>query len=152
MQRSTTHMKGSSADNKIMLKTTKRALLLLAGCTIFGGLGSAQDPAAYSGWMKAVNPSVRAANAAIAAKDNAAVATEANKLAVVFDQVLGYWKSKGADDAIKLATTARDAAKTLAAATDSDAQTASLKTLQGTCGQCHSAHRESVGPGQFNIK
>ena len=130
----------------------KRALILLTGFTIFGGLCSAQDAATYSGWMKAVNPSVRAANAAIAAKDNAAVATEANKLAVIFDQVLGYWTTKKTDDAIKLATTARDAAKALAAATDSDSQTASLKTLQGTCGQCHSAHRESAGPGQFNIK
>ena len=110
---------------KNMLKPMKRTLLLLAGCAIFGGICSAQDAAAYSGWMKAVNPSVRAANSAITAKDNAAVATEANKLAVIFDQVLGYWTAKKADDAIKLSTTARDAAKALAAATDSDSQTAS---------------------------
>lgn len=134
------------------MKMTKKILLLPAACAIFALSGFAQDDAAYPALMKAVGPSVRAVNAAITAKDNAAVAAEANKLAATFDQVLAYWTAKKADDAIKLATTARDGAKTLAAATDPDAQTAALKTVQGTCGGCHSAHRESIGPGQFRIK
>jgi len=102
--------------------------------------------------MKAMNPSVMAIRAAITAKDNPSVAAEANKLAATFDQVAGFWTARKVDDAVALAKAARDAAKTLAAATDSDAQTAALRAMQGTCGQCHTAHREQTGPGQYKIK
>ena len=134
----------------------KSTLIVISVMTVFAALCVAQDDAAYKTAMKAVNASAggRGAplRAAITAKDTAAAAAEGGKVAAAFDTILAYWTAKKTDDAIKLATTARDAAKALAAATDSDSQTASLKTLQGTCGQCHSAHRESVGPGQFNIK
>ena len=130
----------------------KRTLFLISVITVFAGICSAQDDAAYSGYMKAINTSMRPLGTAVTAKDNAAVATEANKVAAAFNDVVAYWTAKKTDDAIKLATTARDAAKTLAAATDSDAQTAALGTLRGTCMACHSAHRESTGPGQFKIK
>src|SRR5580658_8208588 len=113
----------------------KRTLLLISVISVFAALCSAQDDAAYTAAMKTVNPSVGAIRAAITAKDNAKVAEEANKLAGTFDTViLAYWTSKKADDAIGFAKTARDDAKAIAAATDSDAQTAALRTLQGVCG------------------
>ncbi len=130
----------------------KRTLFLISVITVFAAVCSAQDDAAYSGWMKAINTSMRPLGAAVQAKDTAAATTEANKVAAAFTDVAAYWTAKKTDDAIKLATTARDAAKTLAAATDADAQAAALTTLRGTCMACHSAHRESVGPGQFKIK
>jgi mono/diheme cytochrome c family protein len=130
----------------------KRTLLLISVISVFAALCSAQDDAAYTAAMKTVNPSVGAIRAAITAKDNAKVAEEANKLAGTFDTViLAYWTSKKADDAIGFAKAARDDAKAIAAATDSDAQTAALRTLQGVCGQCHTAHRAGGG-GQFTIK
>ena len=129
----------------------KRTLLLISAITVFAALGSAQDDAAYAGWMKTLQPNVGAARAAITAKDNAAVAAAANKLADTFDQILNYWTAKKVDDAVTFSKTARDAAKTLAAATDSDAQTAALRTIQGQCGGCHTAHRAGSG-GSFTIK
>jgi hypothetical protein len=97
----------------------KRTLLLISAITVFAALGSAQDDAAYAGWMKTLQPNVGAARAAITAKDNAAVAAAANKLADTFDQILNYWTAKKVDDAVTFSKTARDAAKTLAAAHDS---------------------------------
>jgi hypothetical protein len=119
--------------------------------TIFAAFCSAQDDAVYSSWMKTMQPSVMAINAAIAAKDNPTVAAEATKMAATFEQVVGFWTQRKTDDAIGFAKAARDAAKALAAATDPDAQTAALRTVQAQCGQCHMAHRGG-GRGAFVIK
>lgn len=129
----------------------KRTLLLISSISVFATVCSAQDDAVYSSWMKTMPPSVMAINAAIAAKDNPAVTAEANKMAATFDQVAGFWTARKVDDAVAFAKTARDAAKTLASATDSEAQTAALKTVQAQCGQCHMAHRGG-GRGAFVIK
>jgi mono/diheme cytochrome c family protein len=129
----------------------KRTLLSISAIAVFAALCSAQDDAVYSSWMKSIQPSVGAIRTAIAAKDNPTVSAEATKLAATFEQVVGFWTQRKADDAIGFAKAARDAAKTLAAATDPDAQTAALATLNQQCGQCHMAHRGG-GRGAFVIK
>src|ERR1039458_3148684 len=111
----------------------KRTLLLICVISVIAAVCSAQDDAVYSSWMKTMQPSVMAINAAITAKDNPTVAAEANKMAATFEQVVGFWTQRKADDAIGFAKAARDAAKTLASATDSDAQTAALLTVQAQC-------------------
>ena len=113
---------------------------------LFGVSGIAQDDAQYQSWMKSVGPSVAAIRNA---PDNAAAAADANKLADTFDKVAAFWKARNADDAVKLAETARDAAKAIASGSGDKA--ASLQKLQGTCGGCHSAHREGSA-GNFKIK
>ena len=130
----------------------KRTLLLISVISIFAGFSIAQDDAMYSIWMKSMNPSMTAIRAAIAAKDNPAVAAEANKLAATFDQVAGFWTQRKADDAVGFAKAARDAAKAVAAATDSDAQTAALATVNAQCGACHRAHREGGRGAPYVIK
>jgi len=131
----------------------KRTLLFISVIAVFAGLSIAQDDAAYTAAMKAVNASNRPLRAAIMAKDTAAAAAEAGKIATAFDTVTAYWTAKKADDAIALAKTAHDAAKTIADSTDADAQSAALMKLSGTCNACHMAHRgPGAGPGQFVIK
>jgi hypothetical protein len=112
----------------------------------FASLAGAQDEAAYKTWMQSVQPSVRAIRGAA---DNAAAAADATKLADTFDKVASFWKARKADDAVKLAETARDAAKAIAAGTGDKA--ANLQTISGTCGSCHSAHREGAA-GDYKIK
>jgi hypothetical protein len=133
----------------------KRSLLLVFAVSVFAALLGAQDDAAYKTAMKAVNASaggrMAPLTAAIQAKDVAAAATEGKKIQDGFDTILAYWTAKKADDAIKLATTARDAAKTIAEAKDADAQAAAVPTLRGTCNQCHMAHRGGTPPN-FEIK
>jgi mono/diheme cytochrome c family protein len=129
----------------------KLTLLSILAFSLLAGLCSAQDDAAYSAAMKAVNASNRPLRAAIMAKDTAAASTEATKIATAFDTVLAYWKAKKVDDAIGFATTAHDAAKTIADAKDADAQAAAMQKLSGTCNACHMLHRGGTPP-DFVIK
>ena len=97
----------------------KRTLLTVFVISVFAALCSAQDDAAYTAAMKSVNASAGgrgggALGAAITAKDTAAAAAEGKKIEAGFDTILAYWKAKKVDDAIGFATTARDAAKTIA--------------------------------------
>ena len=113
---------------------------------IFGVHGVAQDDAQYQTWMKSVQSNVGAIRGAA---DNAAAAADATKLADTFDKVAVFWKARNADDAVKFAETARDAAKAIAAGSGEKA--ANLQKIQSTCGGCHSAHRGGSAPN-FTIK
>jgi mono/diheme cytochrome c family protein len=134
----------------------KRTLLTVFVVSVFAALCSAQDDAAYTAAMKSVNASAGgrgggALGAAITAKDTAAAAAEGKKIEAGFDTILAYWKAKKVDDAIGFATSARDAAKTIADSTDADAQAAARMKLQGTCNACHMVHRGGTPPN-FEIK
>jgi mono/diheme cytochrome c family protein len=120
--------------------------ILIAMLAIFGVHGAAQDDAQYQTWMKSMQPTVGAIRNAA---DNAAAAADATKLADTFGKVAIFWKAKNADDAVKFAETARDAAKAIAAGSGDKA--ANLQTIQRTCGGCHSAHRGGAAPN-FTIK
>lgn len=123
-----------------------RTCLLIAMLATFGVHGVAQDDAQYQTWMKSIPPTVGAVRNAA---DNAAAAGDATKLADTFDKVAAFWKARNADDAVKYAETARDAAKAIAAGSGDKA--ANLQKIQSTCGGCHSAHREGSA-GNFKIK
>ncbi len=129
----------------------KRTILIISAIAIFSAFASAQDDAAYTAAMKTVNPSLRNVGTAITAKDNATVATEAKSLVAAFTTINAYWKAKKTDDAVALSQTAIDAATKLAGAADSDAQTAAVTALRGTCNGCHMAHRGGMPPA-FQIK
>lgn len=123
-----------------------KTCLLIAMLAMLGVPGVAQDDAQYQTWMKSVSPSLRAIRGAA---DNAAAAADATKLADTFDKMAAFWKARHADDAVKFAETARDAAKAIASGSGDKA--ANLQTIQGTCTGCHSAHREGAAPA-FKIK
>lgn len=134
----------------------KLTILVILSVSVFAALCSAQDDAAYTAAMKSVNASAGgrgggALGAAITAKDTAAAAAEAKKIEAGFDTILAYWTAKKVDDAMALATTARDAAKTIAGSTDADAQAAARMKLQQTCNACHMVHRGGTPP-DFMIK
>jgi len=124
----------------------RKTFLVATTLFVFSALAGAQDDAQYQTWMKSMQPSMRAIRGAA---DNAAAAPEATKLADTFDKVATFWKARHADDAVKLAETGRDAAKAIASGSGDKA--ANLQTIQGTCGACHSAHREGTAP-DFKIK
>jgi hypothetical protein len=123
-----------------------RPLVTISAFVLFSAVAGAQDDAQYKAWMQSVQPSVRAIRGAA---DNAAAAADATKLADTFDKVAEFWKARHADDAVKAAETARDAAKEIASGSGDKA--AHLMTIQGTCAPCHAAHREGTAPN-FKIK
>ena len=124
----------------------RKALILIAGIAALAAMSIAQNDAEYKTWMKSIPPSVGAVRNAT---DNGAAASDATKLADTFEKVATFWKARNADDAVKLAETARDAAKAIASGTGD--KVANLQKLQGTCGACHKAHREGSAP-DFTIK
>jgi mono/diheme cytochrome c family protein len=124
----------------------RKTFLVLTTLFVFSGLAGAQDDAQYQTWMKSMQPTLRAIRGAA---DTAAAAPEATKLAETFDKIAAFWKARNADDAVKFAETARDAAKEIASGSGDKA--AHLQTIQGTCGSCHSAHRGGAAPN-FTIK
>jgi len=109
-------------------------------------LAAAQDDAEFQSWMKAIGPSVAAIRNAA---DNAAAASAAAKLDDTFTKVAAFWKARKADDAVKFAEDARDAAKAIEAGTGDKA--ANLAKIQAQCGGCHTAHRSGAAPN-FTIK
>jgi hypothetical protein len=123
-----------------------KTCILIVMLAALGVLGVAQDDAQYQTWMKSVPPTVGAIRSAA---DNAAAAGDATKLADTFDKVAAFWKARSADDAVKFAETARDAAKAIVAGSGEKA--ANLQKIQSTCGGCHSAHRGGSAPN-FTIK
>lgn len=123
-----------------------KPLVTITTLLIFAGVAGAQDDAQYKAWMMTVNSSFRAIRGAA---DNAAAAADATKLADTFDKVAEFWRARHTDDAVKLAETARDAAKAIASGSGDKA--ANVRAIQGTCGACHSAHREGTAPN-FKIK
>jgi len=123
-----------------------KAFTLTLALVTFGGFALAQDEAEYKTWMKSLPPLVGSIRNAA---DNAAAADAANKLADTFGKVEMFWKSRNSDDAVKFSATAQEAAKAIAAGSGDKA--ANLQKIQGTCGGCHSAHREGSAPN-FKIK
>jgi hypothetical protein len=128
-----------------ILVAMPKTCILIGALATFGILGVAQDDAEYKTWMRSMSPTVGAIRNA---PDSAAAAADATKLADTFDKVAIFWKARNADDAVKFAETARDAAKAIAAGGD---KAANLQKIQSTCGGCHSAHRGGAPPN-FVIK
>jgi hypothetical protein len=129
-----------------ILSPMYKPLVTITTLVLFSAVAGAQDDAQYKAWMMSLQPALRAIRGAA---DNAAAAADATKLADTFDKVAAFWKARSADDAVKLAETARDAAKAIASGSGDKA--ANLMTIQGTCGPCHTAHREGAAPN-FKIK
>jgi hypothetical protein len=120
-----------------------RLATLLVAVVAFCLAGFAQDELAqYQTWMKAAAKANGGTRKAIAAKDVAAASAAAKDAADSFDSIAKFWKSKGKDDAVKFAETARDAAKAVSAATTPEDQQAAAAKIGPTCMGCHMITRE----------
>jgi hypothetical protein len=114
----------------------------------------AQSEADYPGWMKDLGATKGKITKGIAAKQNADVATDAMHMASIYKQLGAFWACRKASDAETISKTGETAANDLATAAkagDDAKMQAALQTINGTCGGCHSAHREGT-PGSFKIK
>lgn len=129
-----------------ILRPMRKALFAIALTGLLAVTLSAQDDAAYQGYMKTVAANFGPLRMAM---DNDAAKAPAVALAATFDKVAIYWKGKNAADAVAFAETARDTAKAIAAG-DGDLAANKMK-LQQQCGGCHMAHRGGAAPN-FMIK
>ena len=114
----------------------------------------AQTEADYPGWMKDIAATKGKITKGVAAKQNADVATDAEHLGQMFNQVASFWSARKGVDAEGFAKKGESAATDLATAAkagDESRMQSSLQAINGTCVACHMAHREGT-PGNFKIK
>jgi hypothetical protein len=79
----------------------------------------------------------------------------AERIAVVYENMIGYWRQRNASDAVKASTEGKAAAlqlSTAAYAADNEKANAALTALGATCRSCHEAHREKIAEGKYRIK
>ena len=125
----------------------------LAALAVAGLL--AQSDSEYQGWMKSNQMTMASLNKNIMAKDGSAAAADAKTLQGNFKNIAGFWQGRSTADAVEFANKGAAAAGDVAqaaAAGDFDKAAASVKTMQGSCGGCHMAHRERTPEGAFKIK
>ena len=87
-------------------------------------------------------------------KNAAAVEKDSARIAEIYTQMAGFWKTRNADDAVKWSTASATAAKATAAAAkagDWDKVKTHWGAVGKNCKDCHEAHREKVG-NNYNIK
>jgi hypothetical protein len=128
-----------------MLVTMRLATILV---TVFAfclaGLMAQDELAQYQTWMKTAAGSQKTAMKSVQAKDVAATAAAAKDEAAAFDSIATFWKSKGKDDAVAFASSARDSAKAAAAATTPEDQQAALAKVAPNCQGCHAVYRDGM--------
>lgn len=109
----------------------------------------------YSKAMKDISVAVASANKAIKAQEFETVSKDAGAIIDAFPPVKKYWTDKGDTDAVRLVTAAEKAAADLRVAAglqSTDGVEYSAKELTDLCVQCHTAHREQLPDGTFQIK
>ncbi len=88
-------------------------------------------------------------------KTGTEVASAAERLGGIYENMIHFWRQRGADDAVKLSMQGKATAAVLAnAAHEGDEAKAAeaLKSLIATCKPCHDAHRERIGENKYRIK
>jgi hypothetical protein len=130
--------------------------LVMVSCALFIGMAVyAHGDEEFEGWMKQTNANFASARKAVAAKQEAGATAAGDKLAELFAHVKSHFEEHKWADAIALAKTAQDAAKDLATeakAGNWEKASADLKTMGGTCQQCHAAHRVKNADGEYEMK
>ena len=135
----------------------KPGWLVMGAVTLFGlTLMANEKPSeAYSKAMKDINAANMGLRAAVTAKDYDGVAKQAAAFKTSFDVVEQFWTAKKADDAIGAAKAGVKAATDLGAAAgakNDEGIAAAQRALGGTCMGCHTAHRERLADGTYEIK
>lgn len=133
------------------MKLLKLALPVLA-CT--GIALMAQDNGPIEEWMKTTNQSVQALRK-MEKKTGAEAVAHAEKISAAYENMIGFWRQRSADDAVKLSEAGKAAAVELAAAAkaeDVEAAGAAFGKVGGTCMPCHAAHRVRSPEGKYSIK
>ena len=124
----------------------------LFGLTV---LANEKPPEVYSKAMKDINAANLGLRAAVTAKDYDGVARQAAAFKAGFGVAEQFWTAKRTDDAIAAARAGAKAATDLQAAAvakNDEGIAAAQRALGSTCMGCHSAHRERLPDGTFEIK
>ena len=123
-----------------MLASMKRIVVLVV---TLAGLLPAQDHKGFDAAMKSADTSIKALNKMEAKTGPEAVST-AERLAGLYEEMIGFWRQRGKADAVKFSVDGKAAALALmeaAYAGNGQDAAAALKSLGATCRGCHQAYR-----------
>jgi cytochrome c556 len=114
----------------------------------------AQEAETFSDWMKAKNV---AASALIKMpeKTGPEAIRHAETIAVIFENMIPFWRQHGAADAMKWSEQGKAAAVQLASAAyggNLEQAAAAFKVVGGTCRPCHAAYRLRLQDGTYAIR
>ena len=137
-----------------------RILLFLAGlglAAVVAPLVVLQGPISeeeYEAAMKEIRLTVSDVRGHVDARYWPELETEVGRLQTYFTQIEAFWTARGADGAVGFAQEALRALEGLLSASSDENQAVArdaVKTLQGTCGSCHTQYREETDDG-YRIK
>jgi cytochrome c556 len=113
-----------------------------------------QENGELEAWMKATGASLGVLRK-LEKKTGPEAVAQAEKIGGIYENMIGFWRQRNAEDAVKLSTEGKAAAVELASAAhadDADKAAAAFNRLGGTCKGCHDAHREKTPEGKYKIK
>lgn len=125
---------------------------LVAWASVVGA--AEKPPEAYAKAMKDIGAATGALTKAAKAEDFATVSKSAIAIVEVAPGIRKFWEGK-ADDAVAAAAAMLKAAGDLRVAADlssADGIAFSTEELTAACAKCHTAHRERLADGTFEIK
>ena len=114
-----------------------------------------KPPEAYQKAMKDINAANMSLRADVPAKNYEAIAKSAATLKTGFQQSLDFWTAKKVEDATTFAKNALKAAtdlETAAKASNEEGVTTAARAVSGSCQGCHTAHRQRMPDGSYEIK
>jgi cytochrome c556 len=132
----------------------KKAQLALLALAASGFVVTAQDTEKFEGWMKSVDTSAKVLRK-LEKKTGPEAVESAEKLGAAYENMIAFWRQKGAADAVKLSEDGKAAAVELASAANAGDDTksaAAFTRLGATCRPCHEAHRDKTPEGKYKIK
>ena len=130
-------------------------MAIVIAAVVAGGTGFAQQQRRpYNLVMKDIQSSFGTLRKNIEANNAAATVEDAAKLEGFFAEIEAFWAPFNTQDAIGFAKRGREAAAAIGTAAkgpDIKAAQASVAIVQGTCTNCHRAHREQTADS-YRIK
>lgn len=116
--------------------------------------GGANRDRDFSAWMK----TTAAANGVLQkseSKTGKDVYQKAETLGSIYESMIGFWRQRGAADAVKISVQGKVAAIEMAnaaRANDGAAAAAAYAKLSATCKSCHDVHRMKLADGTYLIQ
>ena len=133
------------------MKTGKWVVTLAVAC----GLGAvAAEYPEYTQGMQSAGKAMGELSK-METKTGAKAMEAAEEIAVVNENLIGFWRQRNAAEAVKLSEQGKAAALELANAAyagDNEKAAAALKRVSETCHNCHEGYREKSEDGKFQFK
>jgi cytochrome c556 len=133
------------------MKVMKLLVPALLASAVFLG---AQDNGPMEAWMKSINQNMGSLRK-MDPKTGPEAVKAAETVAGHYEEMIGFWRQRNADDAVKLSEAGKAAAVELASAAkagEAEKATAAMARVGDTCKGCHAAHRDRTPEGKYIIK